>query len=88
MTPPDPATGSPVWVMLVDDHELIRHGLARAFERDPGTHVVAQAGSVGQALSSWQEHSPDVVVTDLQLPDGTGSTSSARSGSRAPPSGW
>jgi DNA-binding NarL/FixJ family response regulator len=34
--------------------------------------VVAQAGNVGQALSSWEEHRPDVVVTDLQLPDGTG----------------
>lgn len=66
------AANAPVRVMLVDDHELIRNGLARAFERDPSTEVVAQAGNVAQALSSWEQHHPDVVVTDLQLPDGTG----------------
>ena len=71
MTTPAPA-GPAVRVLLVDDHELIRHGLARAFEREPSTEVVAQAGSVAQALAAWDEHSPDVVVTDLQLPDGTG----------------
>ena len=72
MTPTDLTAASPVRVMLVDDHEPIRHGLARAFEREPSTAVVAQAGNVRQALSGWEEHSPDVVVTDLQLPDGTG----------------
>ena len=61
-----------VRVMLVDDHELIRHGLARAFEREPSMTIVAQAGSVVQGLAAWEQHHPDVVVTDLQLPDGTG----------------
>lgn len=59
-------------VLLVDDHELIRQGLARAFERDPGMSVIGQAGSVAEALSAWRALRPDVVVTDLQLPDGTG----------------
>ena len=59
-------------VLLVDDHELIRQGLARAFERDPDMEVVAQAATVAEALAAWREHEPDVVVTDLQLPDGTG----------------
>ncbi|CUR60156.1 putative signal transduction response regulator [metagenome] len=59
-------------VMLVDDHELIRQGLARAFERDDDMHVVGQAGSVNEGLSVFREVSPDVVVTDLQLPDGLG----------------
>ena len=35
MTTPNSGSGQAVRVMLVDDHELIRHGLARAFERDP-----------------------------------------------------
>ena len=62
MTPPESPAAPPVRVMLVDDHELIRHGLARAFEREPSTEVVAQAGSVVQALSAWEQHTPDVVV--------------------------
>jgi DNA-binding NarL/FixJ family response regulator len=71
MTGTEPTTTT-IRVMLVDDHELIRHGLARAFEREPVMEIVAQAGSVVQALAAWEEHRPDVVVTDLQLPDGTG----------------
>lgn len=59
-------------VLLVDDHELIRQGLARAFERDPEMEVVGQASSVAQAVEAWRSLRPDVVVTDLQLPDGTG----------------
>ena len=59
-------------VLLVDDHELIRHGLARAFERDPDMRVAGQAGTVVQALAAFEQLAPSVVVTDLQLPDGTG----------------
>lgn len=59
-------------VLLVDDHELIRQGLARAFERDGSMDVVGQAASVSDALGAWRSLRPDVVVTDLQLPDGTG----------------
>ena len=59
-------------VLLVDDHELIRQGLARAFERDDDMTVVAQAGSVAQGLAAFGSHQPDVIVSDLQLPDGNG----------------
>ncbi|MGN0063990.1 MAG: response regulator transcription factor, partial [Nocardioides sp.] len=59
-------------VLLVDDHELIRQGLARAFERDSDMTVVGQAGGVKEAVELYDELHPDVVVTDLQLPDGNG----------------
>ena len=59
-------------VLLVDDHELIRQGLARAFERDADMSVVAQAGNVADGVAAWESTRPDVVVTDLQLPDGHG----------------
>ena len=59
-------------VLLVDDHELIRQGLARAFERDEDMSVVGQAGTVADGIAAWESLQPDVVVTDLQLPDGHG----------------
>jgi DNA-binding NarL/FixJ family response regulator len=59
-------------VLLVDDHELIRQGLARAFERDADMAVVGQAGTLAEGLAAWESLQPDVVVTDLQLPDGHG----------------
>ena len=63
---------SPVTVLIVDDHELIRHGLSTSFLLDPATEVVGTAASVQEALEAFGQHRPDVVVTDLQLPDGTG----------------
>jgi DNA-binding NarL/FixJ family response regulator len=62
----------PKKVLLVDDHDLIRQGLARAFERSPEFNVVAQAGTVSEAKHFVQDLSPHVVITDVRLPDGTG----------------
>jgi DNA-binding NarL/FixJ family response regulator len=59
-------------VLLIDDHELIRQGLARAFERDDEMTVVGQVGSVAEGISAFDDLDPDVVVTDLELPDGHG----------------
>jgi DNA-binding NarL/FixJ family response regulator len=59
-------------VVLVDDHDLIRQGLSRAFERQSDFTVVGQAGSVTEAIALVKKLTPDVVVTDVRLPDGTG----------------
>jgi DNA-binding NarL/FixJ family response regulator len=59
-------------VVLVDDHDLIRQGLSRAFERQSDFTVVAEAGSVSEAIALVEKLTPDVVVTDVRLPDGTG----------------
>jgi DNA-binding NarL/FixJ family response regulator len=62
----------PISVLLVDDHELVRTGLAGIFDLEDDMTVIAQAGSVLEALSKYDELHPDVVVADLQLQDGTG----------------
>ena len=59
-------------MLLVDDHELIRQGLRRAFEREPDFEVVAEASSVAEAVAAAEHHLPAVVVMDVRLPDGSG----------------
>ena len=59
-------------VLLVDDHELIRDGLTAIFAAQEDMEVLGAAQSVTQAMTMLDAQLPDVVVTDLQLPDGTG----------------
>ncbi len=59
-------------VVLVDDHQLIRHGLRRAFERAGDFVVVGEAASLAQATVVLARERPDVLVTDVRLPDGSG----------------
>jgi DNA-binding NarL/FixJ family response regulator len=62
----------PTTVLLVDDHELIRQGLRRNFERDPGFEVVGEAGSGAEAEAMVEALGPDVVIMDVRLPDASG----------------
>jgi DNA-binding NarL/FixJ family response regulator len=59
-------------VLLVDDHELIRQGLRRAFERDGDFEVAGEAGSLADARRLLTLLNPDVVILDVRLPDGNG----------------
>ncbi len=59
-------------VMLVDDHELIRKGLRAYLEGRSGLQVVAEAETVRQAVARANAYMPDVIVMDVQMPDGTG----------------
>ena len=59
-------------VLLIDDHELIRQGLAGAFMQADGFEVVGQAGTVQDGIDRTRELEPDVVITDVRLPDGSG----------------
>ena len=59
-------------VVIVDDHELIRQGLRRAFERSGDFTVAGEAGSVAAALTLVRATPPDVVIFDVRLPDGSG----------------
>jgi DNA-binding NarL/FixJ family response regulator len=59
-------------VLLVDDHDLIRDGLTGVFSAQPDMEVMGAAATVAEAIAMYEEHRPQVVVTDLQLQDGTG----------------
>ncbi|UOY00785.1 response regulator [Blastococcus sp. PRF04-17] len=65
-------TTQSVRVFLVDDHEVVRRGVAEVLEDDPGISVCGEAGSVAEALARVPAVRPDVVVIDMRLPDGDG----------------
>jgi len=58
--------------MLVDDHEVVRLGLRALFKQTGKVEVVAEAGTVADAIERAAKHRPDLVLMDLRLPDGTG----------------
>ena len=59
-------------IMVVDDHEVVRLGLNNLLSRQPGWQVVAEAGTVAEAIRLANEYVPDVVVLDIRLSDGNG----------------
>lgn len=62
----------PLRVLVVDDHEVVRQGLVALLGRREEFQVVAQAGTVAEALAAQKRFIPDVVVMDVRLPDGSG----------------
>lgn len=58
--------------MIVDDHEIVRRGIAEVIGRTQGLEVVAEAGSVADAVRRAESVRPEVVLVDLQLSDGSG----------------
>lgn len=54
-------------VLCVDDHRLVRDGLALIVNREADMQVVATAAAVGEAIEAWTQHRPDVTLMDLQL---------------------
>jgi DNA-binding NarL/FixJ family response regulator len=59
-------------VLLVEDHPMFRDGLRATLDLCADIEVVAAAGTAGNALAVAERHHPDVVVMDIQLPDGSG----------------
>jgi len=69
--PESPAT-RPLSLLIVDDHEVVRQGLAALLGRRPEFQVVAEAGTVAEAVAAARKFRPDLVVMDVRLPDGSG----------------
>ncbi|HKX74409.1 MAG TPA: response regulator transcription factor [Acidimicrobiia bacterium] len=63
---------APIRLVLVDDHELVRHGLRFVLEAQGGMEVVGEAATVAEGIRRIRFDSPDVAVVDLDLPDGSG----------------
>ncbi len=59
-------------VFSVDDHPLLREGLAAIINNQPDMVLVAQAANAQEALQQYREHQPDVTLMDLRLPDKSG----------------
>ncbi|MBP5975458.1 response regulator transcription factor [Brasilonema sp. CT11] len=55
-------------VLIVDDHAIVRNGLATIINRDPEMTVIAQAEDGQQAIDAFREYQPDVTLMDLRMP--------------------
>jgi len=62
----------PIRVYLLDDHEVVRHGLRELLQHDGDIEVVGESGSAVQACARIPALRPDVAVLDGRLPDGSG----------------
>jgi two-component system response regulator NreC len=71
-------------LLVVDDHAIVRAGLRMVLQSVDDFEVVGEAASTSEALSLIEELRPDVVLLDINLPDGSGLEVAARSLERAP----
>lgn len=58
----------PITILLIDDHPVVRTGYRRLLESTPGMNVVAEAEGGATGYQLWQEHKPDVIILDLNMP--------------------
>ncbi len=67
-----PSGKSPIRLLLVDDHEVVRLGLKTLFRRIPDIDIVGEAATMHEAISETTRLMPDVILMDINLPDGDG----------------
>jgi DNA-binding NarL/FixJ family response regulator len=62
----------PIRILVVDDHDVVRRGLAAILSIEEDFEMVAEAKTAGEAIRLYREHQPDIVLMDLRLPDNSG----------------
>ena len=67
-----PSVPSPLRILVVDDHEVVRRGLVDVLDRREQYQVVAEAGTVDEAVAMARRFEPELVLLDVGLPDGSG----------------
>lgn len=65
-------TAAHIRVFLLDDHEIVRRGIADLLGAEPDIEIVGEAGTVAEAMARIPAARPTVAVLDARLPDGTG----------------
>ncbi len=55
-------------ILIVDDHDIVRAGLAAVLQFEPRFEIVAMAENGSEALTAYREHLPDVVLMDIRMP--------------------
>jgi len=65
---------TPIKVFLLDDHEVVRRGVAALLEAEPDITVIGEAGTADHALARIPALRPDIAILDIRLPDGDGIT--------------
>ena len=73
-----PPHQSPIRLLIVDDHPVVRDGLRGIFESDPQFEVAGEAGNGAEAVTRARSLQPDVVMMDLRMPDVDGVTAIKR----------
>ena len=67
----------PIRILVVDDHFMVRMGLAASLNVEPDMEVVAEVGSGEAALEAYNKHRPSLVIMDVRLPGMSGADSTA-----------
>lgn len=66
------SASGPIRVFSVDDHPLLREGIAALVNNQPDMEMVGEAATGGEAIQLFKQHQPDVTLLDLRLPDMSG----------------